>query len=154
MIAFQRETWAQFRSDAEKLFPLHWRELALDQDVIKIDVDHEAYLKLDELGRLYVCTAREDGRLIGYSIFFLMHHFHYKSAGLMAMADMYYVLPGYRRGGIGARLFIAAEKGLRELGVIRMHTSSKVAQDHTELFERLGWKLTDYTYSKLVRKER
>lgn len=101
---------------------------------------------------MHVVTARDGGKLVGYIICFVMPHFHYKSSGLTALADMYYLLREYRKGGLGARMFMEMERGLKERGVIRAHMSCKAHEDHSKLFQRMGWKLTDYTFSKLLAK--
>lgn len=153
MITFQEESWKDFYPDGEKLFPLHWEELALNKDKIKQSVDHERYAQLDSMGMIYTITARKDGNLVGYAICFLITHMHYKDSGMMALADMYYILPEFRKGGCGARLFVEMENGLRKKGVVRAHMSCKVHQDHEALFARLGWEFTDKTFSKYIKEE-
>lgn len=150
-VELQTETWSDFYKDAQFIFPIHWRELALNQDEIKIDVDLDGYLNMERLGRLLVITARSSGRLVGYFISFLMHHLHYKSTGTMAITDMYYVLPAYRNG-TGMRLFIEWERILRERGVAFAMTSCKLHQDHQVLFEKLGWTFSDKTFVKYLRR--
>lgn len=150
MITYQVERWPDFVKDAEKLFPLHWEELALDKDVIKQDMDAERYLQLDKLGMLHITTARLESALVGYTVNFLLTHMHYKSSGLMAVADMYFLLPAFRKGNCGVRLFQVMEAGLREKGVVRAATSCKLHQDHEELFVKLGWRFTDKTFTKIL----
>jgi Acetyltransferase (GNAT) family len=148
LIAVQVETWSQMLPEARPLFPLHWKELAVFQDHIKIDLDEAKYNALEQAGILLTLTARKDARLVGYFTWFLMPHPHYRQY-LMGMTDMYYVLPEFRRGA-GAKLFIKSEAALRERGVIKAITSCKVEHDHTRLLERLGWILTDFTFCKLL----
>lgn len=150
MITYHFEKWPDFVKDAEELFPLHWEELALDKHRIRQDMDGERYLNLDKLGMLHITTARFHGVLIGYAVNFLMTHMHYKSSGLMAIADMYFLLPEFRKGNCGLKLFQTMEAGLKEKGVVRAHTSCKVHQDHEQFFARLGWKFTDKTFSKCL----
>lgn len=136
------------------LFELHWEELALNKDAIKIDMDVERYAKLDEMNMIHVTTAREDGNIVGYVICFIITHMHYRSAGEMALADMYWLRPEHRKGFTGLRLFQVMEQSLRDRGIVRAHMSCKVHQDHTKLFERMGWKLTDYTFGKMLQEVR
>jgi GNAT superfamily N-acetyltransferase len=151
VISFQPEHWSHFSQDASALFPLHWAELAVNQDHIKLDCDYERYQKLDDMGMLYVLTARSESRLIGYVVCFLITHMHYKSSGMFALADMYFLLPEYRKGGCGAKMLMAMEQDLKKMGVTQAHMSCKVHQDHSKLFDRMGWKLTDYTFIKYLK---
>ena len=150
MITYQYESWKTFGPDGEKLFPLHWEELALDKETIKPCCDHEKYQKLDEMGMLHVTTVRFHGVLVGYAINFLLENMHYKGAGLMAVSDMYFLLPQFRKGITGIRLFRTMEAGLKEKGVVRAATSCKVHKDHEELFVKLGWRFSDKTFTKML----
>ena len=149
MIEIQVEKWATFFPDAKAIFPLHWKELALYQDAIPLDIDEGKYEQLDKLDVLLILTAREDGRMVGYYLWFLMAHGHYKSSGAMGLTDMYFVLPEYRRG-VGVRLFKQSETELRSRGIKKAITSCKVHENHSALFEAMGWRLTDLTFSKLL----
>jgi hypothetical protein len=150
MVTIKTESWKAIDQEIETISPLHWKELALDQLLFTPDLDHERYLKMDELGMMHVVTARDDHKLVGYIICFVMPHFHYKSSGLTALADMYYLLHEYRKGGLGARMFMEMERGLKARNVIRAHMSCKVHDDHQVLFEKMGWTFTDKTFSKLL----
>lgn len=151
MVTVQTESWKAIDGEIEEIAGIHWQELALDKLLFMRDLDHAQYLLLDEMGRMHVTTARDGERLVGYVVCFIMpHHLHYMSSGPVALADMYYLLRDYRKGGLGARMFLEMERGLKERGVIRAHMSCKVHEDHTAMFALLGWKLTDYTFSKLL----
>lgn len=150
MISVQIERWRDVLPEMWPLFPLHWEEMALDKDLIKIDMDVERYANLDAMNMIHVTTVRDEGSIVGYVICFIIRHMHYAKAGEMALADMYWLKPEYRKGTTGARMFLAMEDSLRERGIIRAHMSCKIHQDHTKLFERLGWKLTDLTFGKVL----
>jgi hypothetical protein len=152
VITIQVERWRDVLPEMWPLFPLHWEEMALDKDVIKIDMDVERYAKLDELDMIHVTTVRDDKTLVGYVICFIIRHMHYANAGEMALADMYWLSPDYRRGLTGMKMFKVMEESLRERGIIRAHMSCKVSQDHTKLFERMGWRLSDLTFSKMLKR--
>jgi GNAT superfamily N-acetyltransferase len=151
LITFQKESWRELAHDAAKeIFPRHWRELALDQDKIKLNPDHELYAACDKKGALHVVVGRDAGKVIGYIYFWTMPHPHYKDSGLQAATDAFYLLPEYRRGSIGVRMLIAAEDSLRARGVVKISISTKVHEDHSAIFEALGWRLTDKMYGKLL----
>jgi GNAT superfamily N-acetyltransferase len=152
VVTIQVETWAAIQEEIEQITPFHWSELALDQLLFAPDLDHERYLTLDRMGMMHIVTARDGAKLVGYIVCFVMPHLHYKSSGLTALADMYYILREYRKGGLGVRMFAEMERGLKARGVIRAHMSCKVHDDHTVMFERMGWALTDFTFSKLLLK--
>lgn len=151
MLTIQEEKFAPFFADGMRdgLFERHHRELALNQDKIKMDLDAERYQKLEDLGMLFVLTVRQDQKLMGYLVAFLQAHPHYKSAGTMALTDMYWVSPDVRNG-VGALLFIKFEKLMRERGIVQIMTGCKRHQDHTKLLELLGWTNSDLTFLKVL----
>ena len=150
MVTIQVERWAKFYPDSKAIFPEHWKELALNQGEIPLSIDEEKYFNLDRLGILLILTARDSGKLVGYYLWFLMPHPHYASSGAMGLTDMYFILPEYRTG-LGAKLFVASEKELRNQGIIKAITSCKVHEDHTAFLEKLGWTLSDFTFCKMLK---
>lgn len=152
MITFQREMWETFWRDGQPIFPIHFKELALNQEKIPMDMDAEVYQKLEDRNVLHILTARKDSKLIGYHISLIVKsHPHNKNAGMYATTDMFYILPEYRKGGAGTRLLIAAEKAIQNLGVTRMALSTKLHHlPNRELLEKLGWTATDIVFHKLL----
>lgn len=158
MITIQLERWAHFKDDAEALFPLHWEEVAIDKEHYKQKADHARYLAMCAAGSLQVVTARDvqtvngkvERKLVGYIISFIVPHMHYKGSPLVSMTDMYFVLPEYRKGGLGLRLFKFMEADLKAKGVGKAHTSCKVHLDFQPFLEKMGWRFTDKTFSKML----
>jgi hypothetical protein len=151
MTTIQVERWTTFYPDGKEIFPIHWEELALHREEIPLSIDEKKYEALDAQDILLILTARDQGALVGYFLWFLMPHGHYLSSGVMGLTDMYYVLPEYRHG-TGAKLFIASERELRNRGAIKAITSCKVHENHTLFLECMGWELSDYTFVKLLKK--
>jgi len=147
-LTFCIERWPEFWRDCQHILPVHWKELALNQDQIALDVDAERFKVIDDQGLLHILTARAEGRMVGYYIAIVMPHLHYKSAGNMAFTDMFFMLPAFRKGH-GLKLFTEAERTLRERGVKKAYLSCKVHADLTELFERLGWTMSDKAFVKV-----
>ena len=133
-----------------EIWPEHHASLALNQDEIKLACDEEKYEQGEAAGNLIVITAREEGELVGYYYGMLLNHLHYKDAGLMCYTDVYYLKPGHRKGGAGARFMIAVQQILKFRGVVKLYMSTKVHQDNGALFERLGMKLSDRVFTKLL----
>lgn len=148
MLSFKREKWGPFFRDAQSIMPLHWKEMALDQATIPLAVDGQRFQVIDDQDLLHIITARDGERLVGYFVAIVMPHLHYKDSGLMAFTDMYFILQEYRGGGAGVKLFFAVEQTLRERGVKKAYLSCKVHQDHSVLFEAMGWRLTDKSFTK------
>lgn len=149
MITFQEESFDPFFDDAQDLFLEHWKELALNQSKIPMDLDRDRYQMMEKSGILFVLTARLNGHLIGYLVAFPMTHPHYKSAGLMALTDMYYVMPKHRRG-VGVKLFTEFERRMRKRGAVQLMTGCKKHQDHTRMLEGMGWTNSDLTFVKVL----
>lgn len=131
------------------LFEKHWQDLAVDK-VIPWDLNHDMYTHMEEHGMLHVVTARHDDRIVGYHVGIIGPHLHYKSAGNMCYEDMYYLLPEFRKGGVGTRMFMFVETSLRGMGITKWFLSCKVHQNHSELFTALGFKNTDISFSKVL----
>ena len=149
MVTYTVERLADAQRELETLLPLHWREVAKHQDTIKLAPDWPFYYQQEASGKLHLLVVRAAGRMIGYHIAFVSPHPHYRHS-LTASVDIYFVLPEYRKGRVGLRLFKEAEKSLKARGVQRILTSTKVDADKSLLFERLGYRRVEYVYSKLL----
>jgi GNAT superfamily N-acetyltransferase len=150
MITFATEKWSDFWKDGIKLFPEHYHSLSMDKAKFKMAMHWERYAELDSAGVLYVFTIRDTGSLAGYLVIMVLPHLHYVSSGPMAHTDMYWVTPKYRKGGNGAKLFMYAENELKKMGCVKMYTSCKVKEDHSQMFKMLGFNLTDYFFTKVL----
>lgn len=148
-LTFEVESWAEYSRDAAKLWERHWREVGLDHDRIPLGINAQTYQQIEANGCLHILTMRVDGQLVGYFLAFLMVNPHYKDAGLMAQTDVYWIAPEHRKGN-GAKLLVEAERTLRARGVKKMYLSCKVQHDHSEFFEALGWRKTDYVFAKIL----
>lgn len=150
IITFQNEKWSDCVDEMRPLWPEHWAELALDRGAIELACDEEKYRQGEAVGCLHIVTARADGVLVGYYYGMLMHHLHYKNAGLMCYSDVYFLKPEFRRGTTGINFLLAVQKSLKDAGVVKLYISTKVHQDNGVLFERLGMKCSDRVFTKLL----
>ena len=149
-LTYAQETWSQYAPDAEKLWPFHHREVALDQDTIPLDVDWERYAALDAAGNLHIVTARdEQGALQGYCLAVVTTHLHYQST-LHAQYDVYWLAPASRRGLAGYRLFQVMERTLQARGVHKLLSACKLHLDVGPLFTRMQWRETERTFTKYI----
>jgi GNAT superfamily N-acetyltransferase len=150
MIKYQQEFLSQVQSDIEPLINLHWKEIALNQDNIKLNPDWEAYANLEAEGKLQIFTAREGDLLVGYFVVTLGYNIHYKDH-LCASNDVIYMHKDYRKGFAGIRLIKFAEKVLREDGVSTLTINTKVHQPFDKVLERLKFKPIERVYSKYLK---
>ena len=148
MITYNEENCLVFFKELAPLLPIHYEELCVTKDY-KLEPDYWAYENLHKAGCLRAVTCRSDGELIGYIIFIVQPHLHYRSC-ITAFEDLYYVKKEYRKGRTGIKLFQYAEQVLKASGVNRIIMHTKIHQDHSRLFEYLGYKNTDKLFTKLL----
>lgn len=147
-LAIQIDDMRRWYDDAKDLIYDHWQELGLDTD-LKGDVDVDTLATLEESGGASVITARDDGRIVGYLLAIHRPHLHYKSSPPVFIVDMYYIAPEYRHG-LGVRLLMFMQHYAKKIGCIKLYLSCKVHKDHSELFKKLGFKLSDYAFVKRI----
>lgn len=150
-VEFQVERWATYAPDAAPLWPLHWQEVALTQAAVPLDMDTERYAALDEAGILHIVTGRDAGRLVAYWTGLVMPHLHYKST-VHCYCDLFYVHPLWRRGTTALRLFGTAHRTLKDRGVIKLMSGTKLHSglDMSRLFEFMKYELAEKQYTKLL----
>lgn len=143
---FQREkaTTELFEEVSPLLFK-HYKEIAHFQD-IPLDPDFDLYTTVDKTGNLRVFTAREDdGRIIGYAVFFVRANIHYKSS-LQAVQDIIYIDKEVR--GFGHKFILWCDEYLAMEGVQAVYHHVKAEHNFGPLLERLGYKLVDLIYTR------
>jgi GNAT superfamily N-acetyltransferase len=150
-VTYQVESWSEYFPEVWPLWIQHYKEVALDQAYISLDPDIERYESYAKAGHLFILSMRDAGKLVGYFVGIVSGHLHYKST-LMCFTDLFYVLPTYRKGLAGVRLFREAETALRALGVRRIQTATKLHAhlDISRLLERLGYARAEVAYHKLL----
>lgn len=120
----QVESLTRGLGELKPLLPHHWAEIAIFTDRMPLDPDYGAYLAADACGELTYVTAREDGRLIGYTLFWVKPHLHYRST-LTATMDLIYLWPDHRMNGTGRMMGQTLMDELRRRGVGPMWAGSK-----------------------------
>ena len=149
-LTFQTEKWSDALPELLPLFDLLWNDVAVDKDRFTAVCDQAKYKTCEDAGILCLVTARAGTKLAGYYLMLVIPNPHYFGAGLMGYTDMYYMLPEYRKGANGLRLFAFMEETLRAKGCVKAYTSHKLHRDRSEMFQALGWKPTDVVYSKVL----
>lgn len=142
---FQLETIKNILEEAKPLLVDHWNEVAHFKD-IPLDPDYDSYLKIEEAGMSKTFTARtDDGTLVGYAVFFVRPHIHYRSM-VMAQQDIVYVDAAHRPSSI--LFFDYCDMELKAMGinVVSQHVKSK--HNFGSILERHGYELMDLIYVK------
>lgn len=148
-ITYQVEKWRDALPEMEPILVQHWQEIALGHDKVPLDIGRDKYQALCDAGALHVVTVRDAGKMIGYHVAMVSGHLHYMST-LHGVTDVYYILPEYRRGSTGIRLFRYVREEMKKLGVKKLFTGCKL---HTaggksgKLFEYLGYTKTEELYT-------
>ena len=88
------------RPDAQELLQQHYEELTLFKEHINLEPNWDSYLRLEQQKNLVLITARDKGVLVGYTLFFLTNHMHYKSTRV-AINDVLFLHKNYRKGFTG-----------------------------------------------------
>jgi len=148
MIIYEDVDGTQFKEEFMRVLPAHYDELCVTKQ-FPFDPDWDAYDRMAQAGYLRTITVRNDAELIGYIVFMIQPHLHYKSC-LTAFEDVYYVKPEYRKGRIGIKMFQYAEMALKSIGVNRINIHTKVHLDNTRLLEYLGYNFTDKIFTKVI----
>ncbi len=149
-ITFQKESLNDFITEFAALLKPHMDEINVSQRLgFVFKPDYGRYIKMQEAGIFVVVTCRDDGKLIGYSVFGMMPHIRYPDCKI-AKEDLYYIIPEYRGNGIGTQLFIETEKVLKEQGVNQIIFTTKTYSDNSHLFEKLGYEFYEKAFTKRI----
>lgn len=150
MLTLQKEKVLDVAEEIEHLLQLHYQEVALHKDEIPLDPDWPRYVAMEERGNCHVYTARLDGRLIGYSVFFTHQHIHY-SGTMVANNDILFVHPEYRKGSsAGIKLIKFSEEQLKAMGVIKLTWHIKFKNDWSAVLYRRGYEDEDKIVGKIL----
>jgi hypothetical protein len=145
---FQRESIRGLWDELAPLLEQHWREVAFYPD-IALAPDTSRYEALEDAGVLRCFTARQEGKLVGYSFYFVTQHLHYVGSK-MAQQDVIFVEPSKRKGTLGAKLIAWCDEQLRQeqVQVVVQHVKVAPHLDFGPLLARLGYEPVDMLWSK------
>jgi GNAT superfamily N-acetyltransferase len=146
---YQQEFLDQVKDDILSLLDLHYKEIALNQDKIKLNPDWDVYSELEQQGKLKIFTARDNDTLVGYFVVVVGVNMHYKDH-TFACNDIIYLHKDYRKGFAGIKLIKFAKKCLTEDGVSVLAINTKVHQPFDRVLERLGFNLIERVYSSYL----
>ncbi len=150
MIEFGLISVAVMKEQGQHLLEQHYEELTRNKEVIKLNVDWDAYRAMEKSGRLVAIGVWDSGELLGYSVFFLSRHMHYKDS-LMALNDVLFLRQDKRKGSLGIKLIKKSENILEGCGVTKILWHCKYGTVAGELLKKLGYVDEEFTVGKLLK---
>lgn len=120
------------------LFKIHAMEVAGRP----FELDYNRYFHLETNGRLVFIVARDDGAspsapAVGYSCHFWYRDLHFNER--LVGDDLWFVLPNYRRRGIGTALKLVGHDMMRRRGCVRARDVIRNGFDHPNLMSKIGY---------------
>lgn len=146
MITAQLESFEDRLDELKTLLPMHYKELALDQDKVPLDPQYGVYIAREHNGELIFATLRDAGALVGYFIGFIAPGLHYSTC-LTCTMDILYVRKDKRAGRAGITLMRFVQTQLKRRGVQRWFVGSKLHLDIGALFKYMQFKPVETYYS-------
>lgn len=142
-----RENFTDVYPEMKPLVQAHYEEIAWRRDQIPLVIDELRYKTLNDLGKLFIFTGRDAGRLMGYGVFVVDNHLHYASTKF-AMNDIFYIHPRLRNRGNATELLDFCEAELKRFDVNVMSLHIKPVLDWGPLAERQGFEPSDKIWLK------
>lgn len=149
MITASVESFMNRLPELERLFPGHWRKLALDRDAVPLAPAYDAYAAKERAGELLFIALRDRGQLVGYWVAEIGPGLHYRTC-LSAKMDMWYVAPEYEKGVAALILMRAVEREYRRRGVQRSFVGEKLHKPCGRLYQAFGYEPIETYYSKMM----
>lgn len=148
-VTYQEEKLSDCLEEMKPMLLKHWEELANHRDTRPLDPDYQMYLAMNDMEIVRVFTVRSDSKLIGYSIWIVAKHLHYKT-WLYAVSDIYWLNPEHRKTGVAFDFFFKIEDWLKSLGVNSITVQDKLTHKHNSFFNRLGYTPIEQLYEKVI----
>jgi len=149
MMEYQIEKLIDIVEEMMPLVEKHHEEVDDFRDKIVLNPDFDRYLELETQDMISLFTMRDDGRLLGYSMFIVGSHGHY-SGSLFAVNDIIYIDPEIRGEETTPTFFKKCEEWLTEEGVDVIMYSMKSDRAAKGLMNHLGYKDFEINYRKVV----
>jgi predicted GNAT superfamily acetyltransferase len=149
MITAHLESFEERLGELQALLPLHYEELALNQDKVPLSPQYHVYIERERQGGLIFAALRDAGELVGYFIGFIAPGLHYSTC-LTCTMDIFYVRKDLRTGRAGINLFKFVQTELKRRGVQRWFVGSKVHADASALFKYLKFQPCETYYTMWI----
>ncbi len=137
MVTIQKEILCEVAGEVDVLLHRHWMELCQHRDRKVLAPRWDQYAAMERAGLLFTVTARDAGKLIGYSCFFVMPHMHYE-AYTVATNDVLFLDEPYRGGPTGVRMIKRSEQEAKAMGADHIVWRAKLGTTLASILPRLG----------------
>jgi hypothetical protein len=149
LITYSEEDIEDIHKQASELLDPHKVEFGAFKE-LKVDIDVDGLMFLQNDGRVISCVARDGDKLVGYCVDILSNNFLY-NGNIFSHTLVYYILPEYRaRCGRGLLKFV--ERVEKEIGVYARITgfskSSASSSRAGDFLRALGYSDLDATLLK------
>lgn len=145
-LKFQQENFTyELACEAAPLLILHAQE-ADPTFCYNFDLDIEHYIKCSEAGIQRVFTVRKDNTLVGYAVFCIGNHPHFKKTK-QALADVIFITKEMR--GHAAYKFIKwIDSVLKADGFERVLHCVRHVKDFGPILKRIGYEPVETIYAR------
>lgn len=146
---FRRETLFDVIEEVQPLLDLHYEELCVNRDTVKLNPRWDVYRDLEGRGALVIYTARDNAKLVGYSAYLVNQSLHYADLKV-AQNDVFYITQDHRRGAMPYRFLKFCEKSLAGAGVQKLVYHCKTTNQLSPLLHRIGYDAEEVMVAKLL----
>jgi GNAT superfamily N-acetyltransferase len=147
MFEVRRSSVDEMLRNGQELFSQHWDEIARNKDVMVLKPDEAAYRRMEEAGSLLILAAVKAGRIVGYSVNFIVRHPHYADL-MVCQNDLLFIDQASREGGAGIRLMKRTEQEGKAWGCRLMLWHAKEGTPLAAMLPRMGYGVQDVVFSK------
>ena len=98
---------------------------------------------------MHIATARDDGKLVGYFISFIVPNLHYQHIKT-ASNDILFLDPEYRKTLVGYGMIKFAVQKLSEMDIDIISIHEKLEHSLAPIMKRLGFEHKENTHMKYV----
>ena len=140
-------TLSEWKDKASPLFEEHYQEIALNKQLMRLDVNWPLYEELNNKQALFVYLAMQDNVCIGYSLNLITYHLHYAELKY-TQNDVLFVKKEFRGGRLGLQLIKVTEDHARSIGCKMMLWHGKENTALSKLLPKLKYGVQEIMFSK------
>ena len=148
-VAITKEPWPAIVDEIKPLLEAHRSALAVHKDS-PLGPNYQTYDIAEQFGQLRCFVARDAGVVVGYAVFSVRAHLHYRTS-VWAWNDVIWLSPESRKPRVGLRLIRFCEASLTSEGVAVIDWGVKTAHPALgRVLSREGYEPVEVRYEKRV----